>query len=257
MPLALPESGLDRRGNDHLCRRAAPSGVTVGQAQQELARVSEDLNSNIQIPTEHRGTGSPLKESVVRGVRPAVLLLMSAVIFVLLIASSNVAHLLLTRSVVRAREFAVRRALGAGTFRLLRQLIIESLLLMTLCAVPGFLLTIWGTESVGLLIRAVSTSHSSIPSRSERYSLYDAISVLPGIMPGTDSGVVMRAESTSLRAGWNGSRDGRSPAAGGFSDFWLSRKPPCHWRCWLGPDDVAESSATFKRMDQGFDQPTC
>ncbi|MFY9609601.1 MAG: ABC transporter permease, partial [Blastocatellia bacterium] len=153
LPLALTESGLDRRGNDHFVVARLKSGVSLGQAQQELTRISEELKQ--QYPDTNQNITAqvaPLKESVVRGVRPAVLLLMSAVIFVLLIASSNVAHLLLTRSVTREREFAVRRALGAGTFRLLRQLVIESLLLMTLCAVPGFLLTIWGTESVGLLI---------------------------------------------------------------------------------------------------------
>src|SRR5205814_6732565 len=53
---------------------------------------------------------------------------------------------------VREREFAVRQALGAGTVRLLRQLVVEGLLLMMLCAGPGLLLTIWGTASVGMLI---------------------------------------------------------------------------------------------------------
>ena len=69
--------------------------------------------------------------------RSGVVLLFGAVLFVLLIASSNVAHLLLTRSVAREREFALRRALGAGAGRLARQLMIESLMLMVFCAVPG------------------------------------------------------------------------------------------------------------------------
>ncbi|HKP13194.1 MAG TPA: ABC transporter permease, partial [Blastocatellia bacterium] len=142
IPLALAENGLDRRGNDHyVVARLAP-GVSVSQAQQELERLSTTLRE--QYPETNRNVTAlvaPLKESLVRGARPAVLLLLGAVLFVLLIASSNVAHLLLTRSVTREREFALRRALGAGAGRMLRQLVTESLLLMTCCAVPGLLLT--------------------------------------------------------------------------------------------------------------------
>src|SRR4029079_5595061 len=126
------------------------SNVSLNQAQQELTRLSAAIKE--QYPETNGNVtalGQRIKESLVRGVRPAVLLLMGAVLFVLLIASSNVAHLLLTRSIAREREFAVRPALGAGTGRLLRHLVSESVLLMMLCAVPGLLLTIWGTESVG------------------------------------------------------------------------------------------------------------
>jgi putative ABC transport system permease protein len=112
-----------------LLGRLAP-GATIGQARHEIAGIVARLEQ--QYPDVNRGLGSnvlALHEQAVGGVRPALVLLLTGVGFVLLMACVNVANLLLARSVARQKEIAVRTALGAGRSRLLAQMLAESLLL--------------------------------------------------------------------------------------------------------------------------------
>ena len=110
--------------------RLAP-GVTLVQAQSELDNIAQSLVAEYQ---EYATTGFalhaiPLHGDLVRDVRPAVLALLGAVGFVLLIACSNVANLSLARTKLREQEIALRLALGAGQGRILRQVLTENLLL--------------------------------------------------------------------------------------------------------------------------------
>ena len=120
----------------------------MGQANADMARVSQNLAT--AFPDIDKGTTAklvPLKEQMVGDVRPFLLVLMAAVGFVLLIACVNVASLMLARSTGRMREFAVRTALGASRKRLIRQLLIESLMLALAAGVLGLLLAAWGTHA--------------------------------------------------------------------------------------------------------------
>jgi putative ABC transport system permease protein len=144
-PLVIAEHQRQLRGPTYwnVIARLRP-GVTIGQAQQEMNGIAARLAT--QYPDTNGGMGATvvsLFDQITGQIRSALLMLAGAVGFVLLIACANVANLLLVRGAERQREFAIRRALGAGRLRLLRQLLTEGLLLAILGGVCGVLLASW------------------------------------------------------------------------------------------------------------------
>jgi predicted permease len=125
------------------------SGVTLQQAGADMNSVARNLAATY--PDADKGTSitlNPLKKDIVGDIQPTLFILLGAVSFVLLIACANVANLLLARSAGRAREFAIRAAMGASQFRVIRQLLTESVLLGLTGGVLGLLLAKWGTSAV-------------------------------------------------------------------------------------------------------------
>jgi len=194
-------------------------GVTIEQARSDLNRVMRDLAN--AYPETNRGNGStiiPLKEQVVGDMRPILLMLLGAVGFVLLIACVNVSNLMLARSTGRAREFAIRSALGAGRRRLLRQSLTESTLLGLAGGALGLVVAGWGTK---LALTALPTA---LPRAGEvgldsRVLLFTfVISLLTGILAGLVPALkISRGRfSETLKEGGRGASSGRARAQGIF-----------------------------------------
>jgi putative ABC transport system permease protein len=125
-------------------------GVTVQAAHAEIKLLGEGFrrtNPKWMSDNEHAGAYA-MREIAVRDVRPALLILLGAVGLVLLMACANVANLLLARAAGRQREVAIRAAVGAGRGQIIRQLLVESLLLSTVGAVAGVVAGVWGARAL-------------------------------------------------------------------------------------------------------------
>ncbi|MGH7664322.1 MAG: ABC transporter permease [Gemmatimonadaceae bacterium] len=124
------------------------SGLTIETASTSTNTLLARLEREYPATNTGWGTGEvvPLKESMVRDVRPALAVLLAAVALVLLIVCVNLANLLLARGAARAREFAIRAAVGARGTRIIRQLLTESITLALAGGLLGLLLAFWGVD---------------------------------------------------------------------------------------------------------------
>jgi putative ABC transport system permease protein len=140
---------LKSRGNHVLIVMGRLSGgVTLAQAQAELNSVYANIGQQHPNVSHESVVLVPLQDQLVGKIRPALIVLFGAVIFVLLIACANVANLMLARAATRQKEIAIRTALGASPIRVIRQLLTESIMLSLAGGLAGLLLALWGTDII-------------------------------------------------------------------------------------------------------------
>jgi putative ABC transport system permease protein len=167
-------------------------GVSLPQAQDEMHRIATALERRYPDTNTHMGVGvGPLQEWIVGPSRTALQLFLAAVAFVLLVACANVANLMLARGAVRARELAIRSALGASSTRLVRQMLTESVLLAAVGGTVGLALAYAAVQGV------IAYGPDSLPRlheiRIDRAAL--AFTMLVTIVTGIVFGVVPARQS--------------------------------------------------------------
>ncbi|HEX4696404.1 MAG TPA: ABC transporter permease [Candidatus Udaeobacter sp.] len=183
VPIAFTNEEATQRGNHFLdvVARMKP-GITLKQAQAEMETIAARLAKEYPKYNMRIGaTVTPLHEEIVGDIKPALLILLGAVGFVLLIACANVANLLLARAAVREKEIALRLALGASRFRLTRQFLTESVLLASVGAGFGLLLAVAGVRVLKTFVPSMILQIQTINIDAKVLLFTASVALLTGI----------------------------------------------------------------------------
>ena len=203
-----------RRGRRYLSvvARLKP-GMTLEAARADMGRVASEMEAAHE--QNYKGGGwaitvKSLEEQVVGGVRGTLWLLLGAVGFVLLVACSSVANLLLARAAARGREVSIRAALGAGRGRLVAQFLTESLVLSLAGGVLGLLLALWGMDVLLAVVGEGLPRAAEVKLDAGTVAFTAGVSILTGLVFGLVPALqASRADlNTALREGTRGT-DGR------------------------------------------------
>jgi len=185
-PLAWTDKEKAVRGEHHfgVIGRLKP-GADLHQAQAEMNMISSQLEQ--QYPADDKGWGAvvvPLREQLVGSVRPALLVLLGAVAFVLLIACANVANLMLAKTLGRRKEIAIRSALGASRGRVLQQILSESVLLALAGGILGLFIAHFGVRLISAFLADQLSLSRDINLDGWVLGFTLAVSLLTGVLAG-------------------------------------------------------------------------
>jgi putative ABC transport system permease protein len=214
-PIAFTKNELESRGSrSYGMIGRLKRGVSVAQAQAELTALHanwiRDFPDNYEKATGFGGSIYSLHEQVVGGMRTALGILAAAVGLVLLIACANLTTMLLARAGARDREFAIRVALGASRWQLLRQVLTESVLLAVVGGAAGTFLAIWGVEFLQALgsktVPRIGEANLDVTVLLVTLGVSVVTGILFGLVPALASGKPELTEA--LKEGGRGSTSG-------------------------------------------------
>lgn len=229
-------------------------GVTVEKALNELKQIAARLAK--QYPDSNSGvsvTVTQLLEYQVHDYRDSLNLLLGAVALVLLIACANLANLLAARGAARSREFAVRAAVGASRWQIIRQLLIESLVLALVGGALGLCLAAWGRDLLVALSPAGSQRFQDLPLDGWVLSFSVALSLVTSLLFGLwPAWHTSRADiQLALKSGGHGSSD--SPGARRSRDLLVIAEVALTLVLLSGAGLVLKSFANARSLGLGFD----
>jgi putative ABC transport system permease protein len=231
--------------------------TTRDQAQAEMdvldRQYQRDNPGRPDVDPNQKVVVRDLQQQVVANFRPALLVLMGAVGFVLLIACANVASLLLSRALGRTKEIAVRAALGASRVALIRQLIVESLLLATVSGVCGVSLSEWGTRVLASLTLDALPRMADVHIDFAVLAFAVAISLGSGILFGLAPALQLSKPdlNTVLRDEGRGSTGSRSRHRAG--NLFVIAQVALSMVLLVGSGLMIRSFARLQTVNLGFD----
>ena len=248
-----PGDNFDTR-NNHFVNLVGrlKSGVTLQQAQGEVTAIADRMAEQEK---GNEGLGAllvPVREQFTGDVRLAVLVLLGAVAFVLLVACVNVANLLLARAAGREKELAIRASLGANRGRLIRQLMLESLPLGLLGGGAGLLLAVWGIEALVSMLPASVPRYNAITIDARVLVFTLGVSLLTtlifGLLPAFQIARVdvQNALNESGRSGTASRRQGR------LRDILVAVEMALALVLLIGAGLMIQSFIKLRHVDTGF-----
>jgi putative ABC transport system permease protein len=254
VPMAMSAEEASGRG-DHYLRVVARlrSGLTIQQANSDLSAIAKRLSS--EYPRTNEGLGflaNSLQQDYVGNLRLPITILFAAVALVLCIACANIANLLLAQATTRRKEMAIRVALGARRWSIIRQLLIESLILAIVGGALGIITAIWGVEFLSRLVpNTLSQLHGvSLDARVLMFAV--GVTLLTGVVFGT----VPAIQASRTRPGDTLSDIGRDTAGGNRGRFarrlLVVTEVAVAVVLLVGAGLLMRSFQRLKRVDPGF-----
>lgn len=255
VPLAWTDKDRAVRGNHNYSGIAKlKPGVSVTQAQTEMTAISNRLA--LQYPDDNKGWGAlvvPLHDDMIGQVRSSLLVLLGAVALVLLIACANLANLMLVRTHGRAREIAVRTALGASRMRVVQQLLTEGLVLGIGGGITGFAAAYYGVEMLKVAFGAAlpRTGLIAVDGRVLIFTTVTALAAgcLSAFLPAWQlSG---RDANTALKTG--AGRGNSSSGDGRIRNLLVVSEVALALMLLIGAGLLMRSLSGLRSVDPGFD----